>query len=315
MRTPILPGRRTTSADISNTVIPVFAQPLLDRLTRLRICTPAQAHLLTPALARRSLRNAYHRLNTLVKHGWLVMDAVVPSRGAATAHYYRPSHQALRALKLEHKKLTLLQRPVQHVLEYLLLRAEVYARARAAGWYVGSPVYLPEAKRPDALNLFNAFLRSRSLERYKAAQANRASPAQLNDLKSALDQLPLFLPKELTFEFLYKADAKGAVLEVVLLLVDDVRRAVASQVNALPLSAKLDCTVMIRDCDSVWNSDGASLSFTGVRLVDMQRAVAERFRNELAVNSSILPEVWARSTRPSQHEAKRASTTTTKENQ
>lgn len=304
-------ARSTSKADISSNVIPEFAAPLLERLTRLRVCTAAQAHLLTPALARRSLRNAYHRLATLVRNGWLTMDAVAPSRGAATAHFYRPSHQALRALGLQ-TKVTLLQRPAQHVLEYLLLRAEVYARARAAGWYVGSPHFLPPAQHTAALGHFTAFLKGRALERYKAAQARRAPPAQLNDLKSALEQLPHFLPKELTFEFLYRADAKGHVTDVLLMLVDDVRRSVVSQVEALPLAAKLDCGVLVRDCDSVWNPDAAALHFTGTRLLDLRRALAARLGDELLATDTALPNVWARSTRPAQHEAT-ASTTQQKE--
>lgn len=300
-----LPNRaatRASRADIDETVIPEHALILLERLTRLRVITAPQARLLTPAFAKRSLRNAYHRLATLVRQGWLVMDAVAPTRGAATAHFYRPSHQALRALKLE-QKVGLIKRPAQHVLEYLLLRAEVYARADAAGWYIGSPLYLAPEKHAAALGRFSDFLRVRALDRYKAAQARRAPAAQLLELKAEIDRLPAFLPKELTFEFLFRVDPKSHhTTSVVLLLVDDVRRAVASQVEDLPLAAKADCPILIRDCDSVWNTDARTLAFTGTRLTELRRAVSARF-GDFLTDETVLPTVWARATRPAQHEA------------
>jgi hypothetical protein len=290
-------------------VIPEYAAPLLERLTRLRVCTAPQAHLLTPAFARRSLRNVYHRLITLVRNRWLVMDAVSPTRGAATPHFYRLSHQALRALGLE-SKVGLLQRPAQHVLEYLLLRAEVYARARAAGWYVGSPVFLAPSQHAAALHHFHGWLKGRALERYKSAQQRRASPAQLADFKAAIEQLPRFLPTELGFEFLYRADREGRVSQVVLLLVDDVRRSVVAQVDALPLVARADCPVLIRDCDSVWNPDTGSLHFTGARLLDFRRALARRFGEGPLSADAVLPAVWARSTRSTPQPAVQPSTVT-----
>jgi hypothetical protein len=262
------------------------------------VVTAPQAHLLTPAFAKHSLRNAYHRLASLVRQGWLVMDAVAPTRGAATPHFYRPSHQALRSLRIE-SKVGLIQRPAQHVLEYLLLRAEVYARARAAGWYVGSPIYLAPADRDGALNRFASFLKRRALERYKAAVARRAPAAQVLELQTAVQQLPAFLPRELAFEYLFRVDPKSKeTTEIVLLLVDDVRRSVAAQVNALPLSAKPDCGVLIRDCDSVYDPDKKALAFTGARLPELRRAVAARFGEQFLATDLALPTVWARSTRP-----------------
>jgi len=305
------PGRSTSKAGIDANVIPEHATVLLDRLSRLRVCTAPQAHLLTPTLARRSLRNAYHRLATLVRHNWLVMDAVAPTRGAATAHFYRPSHHALRVMKLD-KKLGLIQRPAQHVLEYLLARAEVYARAVAAGWYVGSHIFLRPEHHDDALKRFNGYLKTRALDRLNKAQAKRLAPAQLLELNTALAQLPHFLPKELNFEFLYKIDAGTKhTTGVALLLVDDVRRSVSSQVDALPLVAKLDCSVMIRDCDSVFNPDTQSLHFTGTRLGELRRAVAARFGDAFVGTDTHLPNVWARSTRPAQHEASASPTSST----
>lgn len=293
------PGRTTPPIDIvKNASIPAHAVVLLDRLTRLRVVTAPQAHLLTPAFAKRSLRNAYHRLASLVRQGWLVMDAVAPSRGAATPHYYRPSHKALRTLRLE-SKVGLIQRPAQHVLEYLILRAEVYARARADGWHIGSSIFLAESDRATALARFEAFLKRRALERYKAAVARRAPAAQVLEFQSALQQLPAFLPKALTFEYLCRIDPQSKeTTDVVLLVVDDVRRAVASQVEALPLIARTDCTVLIRDCDSVYDSDKQALAFVGSRLVELRRAVSARFGEVFLATDTALPTVWARATRP-----------------
>lgn len=273
--------------------LPDYARPLLERLLRLRVCTARQAHLLTPALAQRSLRNAYHRLAGLVAQGWLVTDAIVPSRGTATAYYYRPSFQALASMGLA-SKVGYLQRPPQHVLEYLLFRVDVYVQARAAGWFVASPYFLAPAQHAGALTHLNHFLQSRAQERLRVAQAEHAAPARVAELKVALERLPHFAPKALTFEFLFRADPRGRVSDVVLLLVDDVRRSVAAQVDALPLAAKGECRVLIRDCDSVWNAEANAPHLLGPRLGDLRRAVSQRFLGELP-EADVLPHVWAHS--------------------
>lgn len=250
--------------------------------------------MLTPALAQRSLRNAYHRLSRLVAKGWLVTDAIVPSRGTATAYYYRPSFQALGSMGLA-SKVGYLQRPPQHVLEYLLFRVDVYVQARAAGWFVGSPHFLAPAQHAGALAHFNAFLQARALERVRTAETEHAAPARIAELKLALERLPHFTPKELGFEFLFRTDPKRRVSDVVLLLVDDVRRSVAAQVDALPLAAKGECRVLIRDCDSVWNAETNAPHLLGPRLGDLRRAVSQRFLGALPEADAVLPDVWAHS--------------------
>lgn len=285
--------------------IPPHARLLLERLTRLRVVTAPQAHLLTPDFAKRSLRNAYHRLATLVRHRWLVMDAVAPSRGAATAHYYRLGYRALRPLGVE-KRVTLLQRPAQHVLEYLLFAAEVYARAIAAGWYVGSPAFLAPKNHAAALARFCEFLKRRALERLKAAEARHAPPAELLEARRSAEQLPKFLPQQLNFEFLYRLDARGQTDTIVLLLVDDVRRSVASQVAALPLVARADCGLLVRDNDSVWDAQTQALAFAGPRLPELRRAVAARFGEAFLSTDTEFAQLWARTARPVQPGAPRA---------
>lgn len=284
-------GLRSSRAGIENDTIPSVATVLLDRLTRLRVCTAPQAHLLTPALRKTSLRNAYHRLQTLVRNGWLVTDSVAPPRGAVSSHYYRPSHRALQAMGLEHKT-KLLQRPVQHVLEYLLFSAEVYARLTEAGWWLGSPTFLPEDKHASALGRFTGFLRARALARYEAAQKRRAPAAEILELRTALDQLPAFLPKTLNFEFAFRIDAANQVSAVMLLVVDDVRRAIASQVDVLPRLARHDCSVFIRDNDSVWNETTNELDFAGSRLRQLRAHVAERLGPQVLATDTALPTVW-----------------------
>lgn len=303
MTTPLAIATRVTRVDIDNNASPPqFAAVLLDRLTRLRVVTASQAHQLTPTLARRTLRNAYHRLSRLVAQGWLAMDAVAPHRGAAAPHYYRPSYKALRHLGLE-KKLGLIQRPAQHVLDYLLFRAEIYARAEQGGWYIGSPIFLQSEKHSVVLARFCEYLKRRALERYKAAQANAASSAILLQLRAEIERLPLFLPKELTFEFLYQVDSKTAqTTSVVLLLIDDVRRSIKSQVEALPLAAKQNCEIVIRDCESVWNPDEGAHAFVGRRLIDLRQAVTSRFGDELQESPLVLPSVWGRIARPANRE-------------
>ena len=277
-------------------IVPASAKVLLERLVRLRVCTAPQAHLLNPAYARRSLRNAYQRLAGLVRQGWLCMEAVDPTRGAATAHYFTPSFRALRALGIE-ERVSLLVRPAEHVLEYLLFRAEVYARATADGWYLGSPIFLPKEKHAAALGRLHEFLKGRALERYKAAQARREAPAQLLALRTELERLPSFLPKELVFEFLYRVDPQTHhTTEVVLLLVDDVRRSVKSQVSALPISAQADGRILIRDTDSVFDRDLQALSFASPRLAKLRRAVTARFGQAFSLADPALGSTWARTT-------------------
>ena len=293
---PSRPGRRVLGGGIESDNIPPVATVLLDRLTRLRVCTAPQAHLLTPMLQKTSLRNAYHRLQTLVRNGWLVTDSVAPPRGAVSSHYYRPSHRALQAMGLE-KRVSLLQRPAQHVLEYLLFRTEVYARLTGAGWWLGSPTFLPADKHDAALSRFSAFLRARALARYEAAQRRRAPAAEILELRTDFERLPSFLPKQLDFEFAFRVDATKQVSSVMLLVVDDVRRAAASQVAALPRVARHDCSVFIRDNDSVWNVTANTLDFTGFRLRQLRSLVAERLGSHVLATDVELPNVWPHSRR------------------
>jgi hypothetical protein len=273
--------------------LPPYAYVLVERLTRLRVLTAPQAHLLTPVLARFKLRNAYFRLATLVRNGWLVLDAVSPERGCVTPRFYRPSHKTLRLLGLEHK-VGLLQRPVQHVLESLLFRAEVYARATQAGWYIGSPSFLAPDKHSVVLAHLHEYLKRRALERYKAAQARCASPAELLEARAAVDQLPAFLPATLDFEFLYRVDTKArATSEVVLLLLDDVRRSADSQAKALPLAAARDCPVLVRDAESVFDVATRAVA-PSRRLLELRRAATGRFGSQLLQIESVLPDIWAR---------------------
>jgi hypothetical protein len=256
------------------TVVPPHAAVLLERLVRLRVLTAPQARVLTPVLARHGLRAAYLRLATLVRQGWLVVDAVSPSRGAASPQYYRLSYRALVALGLS-QKVGLLQRPAQHVLEYLIFRAGAYADAVAAGWLVGSPIFLAPEKRPDALAHLNKYLRGRALQRYRAAQVAQAPAEELIRMQTELERLPAFLPRELAFEFLARLDKTHAVSTAVLLLVDDVRRSVAAQVDALPIAAKDDCPVLIRAA--------------GARLAALRAAVIARLGPQALAVDVVLP--------------------------
>jgi hypothetical protein len=197
---------------------------LLFRLQRLRVMTPFQAHWLVedfnavnPETGKpRTERNTRMRLQRLAEEGFIKSWLTHPEKGGYSGIYYRLGGKGLRVLGASEDK-SLLRRPPPLVLRYLLLRNEVYARAREAGWHVLSPVLSVEEIHPKLLEHFHSFWRRQLEARVREGQLAA---------REELDRLDIYLPKELTFDSLLRADKNWRMESLVLVIVDDPRRTV-----------------------------------------------------------------------------------------
>lgn len=199
---------------------------LFQYLQRLRVVTPFQAHWLVGHFhevnpdtgKRRTDRNTRMRLQRLSEQGFLKSALTHPERGGYSGVYYWLGGKALRVLGIPHEK-NLLRPPPVHILRYLLLRNEVFARARSEGWYVISPTLAPEDTHPKILERVNGYI-TRRLEHLVKKQQGRGLADQ--DLRTWLR----FQPTSLHFDWLLKQDAERRTETLVLALVDDPRRAI-----------------------------------------------------------------------------------------
>lgn len=199
---------------------------LLNALARLRALTPFQAHWLVtkfhadnPATGRSlTERNTRKRLQWLADNAFIRSARVQPERGASSGIYYSLANRGLRAIGLEDDTNHLV-RPQSLVRGYLLLRNEVYARARAEGWHPIAPLLYRKSQEPELLEPFHGYVRHQLEERSRHGDARAAE---------YLAHLPPLLPTQLSFEYLLRRRENGAD-EVVLLVVDDPRRAIARE--------------------------------------------------------------------------------------
>lgn len=155
----------------------------------------------------------------------------------------------------EDERSVLAVRPKQHILEYLLFRNDIYARALAAGWKLASPTVSPPERIPAFLAAFNEWaIRAKTAEVNALRTAGKAWDVRLAE--GQLERLPKFLPTKFTFEFLYRLGADRRVAELVLLVVDDPRRAVSRgnrpfvagarfQIDDLPLELPLGLKIAV----------------------------------------------------------------------
>jgi ssDNA-binding Zn-finger/Zn-ribbon topoisomerase 1 len=199
---------------------------LLRALAKLRVLTPLQAHWLVrgfhadnPATGKAlTERNTRKRLQWLADNGFIRGARVRPERGAYSGLYYSLANRGLRAIGLEGDTNHLV-RPQPLMRGYLLLRNEVYARALAEGWHPITPLLYREADEPKLLELFHRYVRRQLEERSRDDDEEAAR---------RLTHLPVYLPEALTFEYLLRRREDGRD-EVVLLVVDDPRRAIARE--------------------------------------------------------------------------------------
>lgn len=230
---PVTPTRRRGPRPSVPEVAPEQLR-LLQRLQRLRVLTPFQAHWLVdefhatnPSTGRaRTERNTRMRLQQMAEEGFITGFLTHPEKGGYSGVYYRLAGKGLRTLGLQHEK-SLLRRPPHQVLRYLLLRNEVYARARAAGWHVISPVLSPDEVHGELLARFGRYVRRQLEERVR----NSVPGAELD-----LQRLETFLPSHLSFDCLLQVDQSKRREELVLVVVDDPRRAVVKDKRRKPRS-------------------------------------------------------------------------------
>ena len=92
------------------------------------------------------------RLQRLAKEGFIKAALTHPEKGGYSGIYYRLGGKGLRVLGIPEEK-NLLRPPAPPVLRYLLLRNEVYARAREGDWTVLSPLLTPETEQAELLHV------------------------------------------------------------------------------------------------------------------------------------------------------------------
>ncbi|NTX67639.1 hypothetical protein HUA74_44030 [Myxococcus sp. CA051A] len=297
------PGRQRSPYEL-----PEDLRQLLARLARLRVVTGPQAYWLhepfrtistaptrvAPTNRARSERAALARLNTLVKHGYLAREPENPSLGARTRSVYRLRNAGVTAAG-EAGNTYLLQRPPPEVLKYLLLRNDVYAAARAAGWRIASTVLSPAHER-RYLELHGVWTALRMRKAYEALQRGGAGPAALQAAADDIRQLRATLPTALTWEYLYRQDSTGAPVEVVLLVVDDPRRSVPAQLAQLPGIGLEDAGLLLRDIGSTYDLS-TGLVTESERIGRWRKLLAARFPParypRLVSTLSVLPAIWA----------------------
>lgn len=282
---------------------------VLQQIARLRVVSAPQAHRLLGHLAGHTLDNTYRRLQTLTRNGLLRAQLVRPDRGRFSPTFYALTSPALRILKRERERY-LLARPPQHILEYLLFRNDVYAAARAAGWIVASPVLTPAEFHARALEAFRSWALDAKRRELLELQAAARPPTEVARAAQELERLPRFLPASLTFEFLTRRSQTERASELVLLVVDDPRRAVTLQAAQLP---QLDperrialpggrwlvlpgLRLILRDAASRYDVATRSVYRPSSRLRAWRRLLAERYGDEaVAVQSTDAFEELSRS--------------------
>lgn len=214
---------------------------LLNALARLRVLTPFQAYWLVkgfhadnPATGKAlTERNTRKRLQWLADNAFIRSARIRPERGAYSGIFYSLANRGLRATGREGDTNHLV-RPQPLIRDYLLLRNELYARARAEGWNPISPLlYHRKADQQTVLERFHGYVRHQLEERSRHGD-ERA--------KEYLASLQCYLPQKLSFEYLLRVKEDGTDA-IVLLVVDDPRRAIVREKRrtARPSPGKQPC--------------------------------------------------------------------------
>lgn len=280
---------------------------LLERVSILRVLTAEQARWLHRPWREKTERNARARLAQLVTEGYLQAQPYRPPKGRASSHFYQLTHRALGFLG-QSPSSSLLARPAQHVLDYLVLRNEVWAQLRAEGYEVASPLLLDAAHHPKALKVVEtwAVLQGRKeLARLKAQSG--VSPDALSRAEQDIRRIPLFAPKALTWDFAYRLNAKHLPDELLLVVVDDPRRQVSRrsgkaparpsksrpQLEGLPPPGFAGDRLLLRDSESRWSVKAARLSALSKRLIDWRAALTQRYGRPFLATDTLLPDLWA----------------------
>lgn len=288
---------------------------ILQRLAQLRAATAPQLQGLLDFLRDSVPQATYSRLQRLVRDGYVRMDLVRRERGRFSPAFYALASKGVATVRREAQRSLLLSRPPQRILEYLLLRNEVFARARGDGWLIASPVLAS----PDALTryrqVFNDWALDAKARELAEVQARSWSPMDVAQVRRDAEQLSAFLPKALTFDFLVKMDRSGRARDVVLLLIDDPRRSVTRQgassvlPSVSPLRSLTDrrtrqpytlpgLRLLLRDTLSEYDVGTLTLARASPRLRAWRRLIVEKYGEtggqQLLATDTLFPDVWAR---------------------
>lgn len=292
-------------------------EQILRTIGRLRTVTIEQAYWLCAPFRRinsedrlgatkkpKSLSAAKQRLKVLADHGYLEKQPVNERRGAFTGSFYQLGWKALRTLHADKAAPRLLARPSAPMLAYLLFRNEVFAEARRAGWFVASPVLVTPESEARFLKQFRVWVEA-ELQRKLAAVEGR-SAADAMRVKAELDRLDQFVPKQLTWDFLMRFDARGQPTDYVVLGVDDPRVSVTKQVALVPILGLERARLLIRDSESRYDTTKREVYFESTRLMAWRRAAQRRLGEQLVaedlantrlapeVPGALFPDLWAK---------------------
>lgn len=268
---------------------------ILQRLARLRVATGSQLHRLAEPLAGHHFSNTKQRLARMVKHGLLQTGKLRPARGAYSAHYYQLAYAGIAALDRS-RDTSLIRRPRQHILEYLVFRAEVYATARSAGWRLAGPTLTPAADHAAYLAIFAAWgekALTRQVEQLRTAHAPQDLVARA---RQDLARVGKFLPGALSFDFFFRLDAERKPEDLILVIVDDPRRSIDSQLRLLPPEMYPGTRLLLRDHLTRYDLGSRRPYRLNDRLRPWRRALVDRYQDlgeRLLKNDRLFPDLWA----------------------
>lgn len=264
---------------------------LLLRLAALRVLTAEQARWLFPPWRRHSIRNARWCLHKLVEEHLLRAEPWRPEAGSCAVYFYRLTRSALAYLGLPLRP-ALLARPVQYVLDYLLLRNDVWAAARRDGYELAIRDLLEPEHHARALKVLEtwALLRARAkLDRLRSQP--RPDPEALHQAEQALERTRLLAPKALTFDFAYRLGPKNLPSEILLLVIADPRASVCD--DDLPPKGYHGDRLLLRDSESRWNSAEDRLLVASPKLLRWRWALSKRYGRDFLSTDTLWPDLWA----------------------
>ena len=274
---------------------------ILQRLVRLRAATSRQLHRLCDPLMGMDERAVRRRLERMEKHRLVKSGVLRPQRGAFSPLYYQLAYGGLVELgRGEDVQLT--KRPPQHVLEYLIFRNEVYATARAAGWRLAAPVLVPEHDHASYLALYTSWAKRARLGHLEALRARKAHAGEMLMARLDHERVEKFAPTELSFDFIMRLGDDGTPIEVALLVVDDPRHSIRTQVGCLPAELQPGLRLVLRDHLTRYDLLAGKTYGVSRRLREWQAALAKRYTTLPFTGEALLaeadanplfPDVWA----------------------
>lgn len=274
---------------------------VLQRLVRLRVATAAQLARLADPFVGKKQQTVWMRLRRMETHGLIRSALLRPQRGAYSPVFYQCAYGGLDALGRA-EETNLLKRPRQHILEFLVLRNELYASARAAGWRLASPVLVPEADQAHYLELYIAWAKAARRRHLDTLRARGASVAEIQIARLDYERVEKFAPRALTFDFLMRLGQDGVPSELALLIVDDPRRSIRAQAADLPSEIHPGLRLVLRDHLTRYDLGAGTTYRESRRLAEWRLALTKRYTTlpftgeqllHDAAASPLFPDLWA----------------------